>query len=74
MVAAFFGFLTGAGGGVFRDILRMQPPMAFFTTYGWIAALDATFHIFLLQAGVLMAWVISAAIIYLLTELTHKCD
>lgn len=74
MVAASFGFLTGAGGGVFRDILRMQTPMAFFTTYGWTAALGATFHIILLQVGIPMAWVVSAAVIYLLAESTHKRD
>ena len=74
MMAVLFGFLTGAGGGVFRDILRMRPPMALFTTYGWIAAVGAAVHIFLFQAGIPMAWVVSAAVIYLLAESTHKHD
>jgi uncharacterized membrane protein YeiH len=72
--AAFFGFLTGAGGGVLRDFLRLRPPMAFFTTYGWIAALGATFHLSLLQVGVPTAWVISAGVIYLLAESIHQGD
>lgn len=74
MTAAFFGFLTGAGGGVLRDLLRLRPPMALFTTYGWIATLGAAFHIALLQAGVPMAWVVSAAIIYFLAESMNRCD
>jgi uncharacterized membrane protein YeiH len=72
LVATCFGFLTGAGGGVLRDLLRMRPPMALFTTYGWIAALGAAFHFALFQAGVPMAWVVSAAVIYLLAESTHR--
>lgn len=74
LVAAFFGFLTGAGGGVCRDLLRRRPPMALWTTYGWIAALGATLHLFLFQAGVPMAWVVSAVVIYLLAEATHRWD
>lgn len=74
LLAAFFGFLTGAGGGVLRDFLRLRPPMAFFTTYGWIAALGATFHLALLQVGVPMAWVVSAGVIYLLAESIHQGD
>lgn len=74
LVAAFFGFLTGAGGGVCRDLLRRRPPTALWTTYGWIAALGATLHLFLFQAGVPMAWVVSAAVIYLLAEATHRWD
>ena len=34
LVAAFLGFLTGAGGGVLRDLLRMRLPMALLTPYG----------------------------------------
>lgn len=71
LMAAFFGFLTGAGGGVLRDLLRMRLPTALLTTYGWIAALGAAFHLCLFQAGVPMAWVVSAAVIYLLAESTH---
>jgi drug/metabolite transporter (DMT)-like permease/uncharacterized membrane protein YeiH len=74
MVAAFLGFLTGAGGGVLRDLLRLRPPTALWTPYGWIAALGAAFHLGLLQAGVPMAWVVSAAVIYLLAESTHRWD
>ena len=72
--AALFGFLTGAGGGVFRDILRARKPTALFTTYGWIAWLGATFHILLLRAGIQMAWIVSAIMIYLLAESTHQRD
>lgn len=73
-VAAFFGFLTGAGGGVLRDLLRMRLPMACLTPYGWIAALGAAFHFALFQAGVPMAWVVSGAAIYLLAEAMHQWD
>lgn len=72
--AALFGFLTGAGGGVLRDILSVRKPMALFTTYGWIAGLGATFHILLLRAEIQMAWVVSATMIYLLAESTHQRD
>ena len=74
LVAAFFGFLTGAGGGVCRDLLRLRLPTALLTTFGWIAALGATFHLFLFQARVPMAWIVSAAVIYLLAESTHQWD
>ena len=74
LVAAFLGFLTGAGGGVCRDLLRMRPPTALWTPYGWIAALGAAFHLGLLQAGVPMAWVVSAAVIYLFAESTHRWE
>lgn len=72
--AALFGFLTGAGGGVLRDILSVRKPMALFTIYGWIAGLGATFHILLLRAGIQMAWIVSAIMIYLLAESTHQRD
>ena len=74
LVAAFLGFLTGAGGGVLRDLLRMRLPMALLTPYGWIAALGAAFHFALFQTGVPMAWVVSAAVIYLLAESMHQWD
>lgn len=73
-VAAFFGFLTGAGGGVFRDLLRMRLPMACLTPYGWIAALGAGFHFALFQTGVPMAWIVSGAVIYLLAESMDQWD
>ena len=72
--AALFGFLTGTGGGVLRDLLRVRKPTALLTTYGWIAALGATFHIFLLRTGIQIAWVVSAIMIYLLAESTHQRD
>ena len=74
LVAAGFGFLTGAGGGVIRDLLRWRLPMAVLTPYGWIAALGAAFHFTLFQTGVPMAWVVSAMIIYLLAETMHQWD
>jgi uncharacterized membrane protein YeiH len=73
-VAAFFGFLTGAGGGILRDLLRMRLPIACLTPYGWIAGLGAAFHFALFQAGVPLAWVVSGAVIYLLAELMHQWD
>ncbi len=74
LVAAVLGFLTGAGGGVLRDLLRGRWPVAVVTPYGWIAALGAAFHFALFQAGVPMAWVVSAAVIYLLAEAMHQWD
>ncbi len=74
LVAAGFGFLTGAGGGVIRDLLRWRLPMAVLTPYGWIAALGAAFHFALFQTGVPMAWMVSATIIYLLAETMHQWD
>lgn len=74
LMAAFFGFLTGAGGGVLRDLLRMKLPTGFVTPYGWIATLGAAFHLTLFQIGVPMAWVVSAAFIYLLAEAMHRWD
>jgi len=71
-VAAGFGFLTGAGGGVLRDLLRIRLPVAFLTPYGWIAGLGAAFHFALFQAGVPLAWVVSGAVIYLLAETMHQ--
>lgn len=73
-VAVFFGVLTGAGGGVLRDLLRMRLPTAFLTPYGWVAALGAAFHFALFQAGILLAWVVSGAVIYLLAESMHQWD
>ena len=72
MMAAFFGFLTGAGGGALRDLMRIRLPMAFFTTYGWVAAFGGVFHLALLQSGVPMTWVVSAVVIYLIAESMHQ--
>lgn len=74
VVAALFGFLTGAGGGVLRDLLRMRLPMACLTPYGWIAGLGAAFHFALFQAGVPLAWIVSGVVIYLLAEFMHQWD
>lgn len=74
LLAASFGFLTGTGGGIIRDLLRWRLPMAVLTPYGWIAALGAAFHFALFQTGVPMAWVVSATVIYLLTEAMHQWD
>ena len=73
-VATGFGVLTGAGGGVLRDLLRIRLPMACLTPYGWIAGLGAAFHFALFQTGVPMAWVVSGAAIYLLAEAMHQWD
>lgn len=73
-VATFFGFLTGAGGGMLRDLLRMRLPIACLTPYGWIAGLGAAFHFALFQTGVPSAWVVSGAVIYLLAEFMHRWD
>ena len=74
LMAAFLGFLTGTGGGVLRDLLRIRLPVALLTPYGWIAALGAAFHLALFQTGVPMAWVVSAVVIYVLAEAMHQWD
>ena len=74
MVAAFFGFLTGAGGGVLRDLMRIRLPVAFMSTYGWVAALGGAFHLALFKSGIPMPWIISAVVIYLIAEFIHQWD
>lgn len=72
--ALFYGFLTGAGGGLLRDLTHFRLPAALFTAYGSVAAVGAAIHVPLRWAGVPKSWLLSGLLTYLLAEQTQQID
>lgn len=64
-------FLTGAGGGLIRDILFRRTPFALTTLYGICAGLGGVLHIHLHQAEVPAAWLITTMLTAGLCHLTR---
>jgi uncharacterized membrane protein YeiH len=72
--AVFYGFLTGAGGGLLRDLMSLRLPVAIFTAYGCVAALGAAIHVPLQWTGIPGAWLVSGVLTYLLAEHLQAID
>ncbi|MES9900585.1 MAG: TRIC cation channel family protein [Sedimenticola sp.] len=64
--------LTGAGGGLIRDLLLRRWPTALFTSYGLCAAVGGALHLHMVVEGVPVAWFFSTVFTTVLACLTRK--
>jgi hypothetical protein len=72
--AAALAFLTGAGGGLIRDLLLRRPPAALLTPYGAVAAAGGLVHLYLLRHGIPAAWVLTTLLTAWLAQLSCGLD